>query len=74
MSNKKKREISFTLQNDKVIKFDFNKYSEDKIKDISCYESVKDFVNCIKKQSMPKSNYEDSKKTYLYLEQKKIMK
>ncbi len=68
MSNKKKREISFTLQNDKVIKFDFNKYSEDKIKDISCYESVKDFVNCIKKQSMPKSNYEDSKKTYLYCE------
>ena len=68
MNKKSKQEILVTLNNNKFLKFDSDKYLQKNIQDVSCNESIKDFINCIRKKSIPKSNYEDSKKTYLYCE------
>ena len=67
MCNKNERFINFS-DNKKNYIFDFYRYNYKKINDISYIQSMKDFIKCIRKDRIPKSNFFDTFKTYKLLE------
>ena len=69
VNDKNKRYVSVLLKDKKVINFVFNQENEKKIKDESCFNSIKNFVDCIENnQNSLISTFEDAKKTYIMCE------
>ena len=67
MSKKKLRFVKFSDKKKEYI-FDFYKFDYKKINDYSYISSIKDFISCIKKRGLPKSNFKDALNTYKILE------
>ena len=65
VNDKNKRYVSVLLKDKKVINFVFNQENEKKIKDESCFNSIKNFVDCIENnQNSLISTFEDAKNLY----------
>ena len=67
MSKEKLRFVKFSDKKKEYI-FDFYKFDYKKINDYSYISSIKDFISCIKKRGLPKSNFKDALNTYKMLE------